>query len=118
MENLQQEDFRTWAGTVLAALELQEIGAAESATATKKALVQAVKTVAEYLGNRPATCRKYYVHPAILDAYESGALLQVMAEHSQELADAIADPTSGLRCEEQAVVVLLKQQLIQELQAG
>ncbi len=117
-QDFTAKDFRTWAGTVLAALELQEIGAAESATATKKALVQAVKTVAEYLGNRPATCRKYYVHPAILDAYESGTLLEIMAEHSEGVAAAIADPTPNLRCEERAVVILLKQQLIQELQAG
>lgn len=79
-QDFTAKDFRTWAGTVLAALKLQDIGAAESATAIKKALIQAVKTVAEYLGNRPATCRKYYVHPAILDAYQSGTLLQVMAQ--------------------------------------
>jgi DNA topoisomerase-1 len=89
----------------------------ETATATKKALVQAVKTVAAYLGNRPATCRKYYVHPAILDAYQSGTLIQIMAEHSKEMAEAIADSPWGLRCEERALVMLLKQQLIQELQA-
>lgn len=117
-QDFTAKDFRTWAGTVLAALELQEIGAAESATATKKALVQAVKAVAEYLGNRPATCRKYYVHPAILEAYQSGALIQVMAEHSQELNSAIAESAACLRCEERAVVMILKQQLIQEMQAS
>jgi DNA topoisomerase-1 len=37
-----------------------------------------VKAVAEHLGNRPATCRKYYIHPAILDTYSSGGLENVM----------------------------------------
>jgi hypothetical protein len=52
-----------------------------------------------------------------MTAYESGTLLEVMAEYSEELVNEIAAPSPGLRCEERAVVVLLKQQLIQELQA-
>ncbi|MDX2240072.1 MAG: DNA topoisomerase IB [Leptolyngbyaceae cyanobacterium bins.302] len=113
-QDFTAKDFRTWAGTVLAARELHEIGACESATAAKKAIVQAVKTVAQHLGNRPATCRKYYVHPAILDAFELGSLFDVMATHLQQ---SIEESPHQLRCEEQAVVLLLKQQLIQEIAA-
>lgn len=108
------KDFRTWAGTVLAARELHALGVCESATATKKAIVQAIKTVAAHLGNRPATCRKYYVHPAILSAFELGSLAEVMTTHTQRNTET---SLHQLSCEEQAVVQLLKQQLIQEIAA-
>lgn len=113
-QDFTAKDFRTWAGTVLAARELHAIGACESATAVKRAIVQAIKTVAQHLGNRPATCRKYYVHPAILEAFELGSLFEVMATQLQQ---ELEEPTSALRCEEQAVVLLLKHQLIQEIAA-
>jgi DNA topoisomerase-1 len=112
-QDFTAKDFRTWAGTVSAALELYGVGVCESATATKKAIVQAVKSVAQQLGNRPATCRKYYIHPAIFEAYQSGSLGEVMAKLVEE---EIPSLPSGLRSEEQAVVTLLKQQLIQEIQ--
>jgi DNA topoisomerase-1 len=112
-EDFTAKDFRTWSGTVLATLELHEAGMGESKTATKKAIVQAIKTVAQHLGNRPATCRKYYVHPAVLDAYEAGSLHEVM---TQQLEQDIEELSCGLRCEELVVVTLLKQQLIQEIQ--
>jgi DNA topoisomerase-1 len=78
------KDFRTWAGTVQMARALAECGAAESATDCKKRIVAAVKQVAANLGNRPATCRKYYVHPAILDSYEKGTLLEFMCSEDHE----------------------------------
>jgi DNA topoisomerase-1 len=79
------KDFRTWHGTAQAALELEALGPCDSETAAKKNVVAAIKAVAERLGNRPATCRKYYVHPAVLDAYSEGTLfstLQVKADGS------------------------------------
>ncbi|NJL21218.1 MAG: DNA topoisomerase IB [Leptolyngbyaceae cyanobacterium SM1_3_5] len=112
-QDFTAKDFRTWAGTVLAARELHEIGVCASQTEAKKAIVQAIKTVSQHLGNRPATCRKYYVHPTILDCYLDGSLCQMVQQHlDRELA---VDP-HGLRQEEFAVVMLLKQQLIQEMQ--
>ena len=72
------KDFRTWHGTAQAALELEALGSCDSETATKKNVVSAIKAVAERLGNRPATCRKYYVHPAVLDAYSEGTLLSTL----------------------------------------
>lgn len=111
-QDFTAKDFRTWAGTVLAAIELHAIGGSETATATKKAIVTAIKAVACHLGNRPATCRKYYVHPAVLQAYESGSLSQVM---EKLIEPEIADDSLALRGEEQAVITLLKQQLIEEI---
>jgi DNA topoisomerase I len=107
------KDFRTWAGTVLAALELHDLGIGESETQTKKAIVQAIKAVSQHLGNRPATCRKYYVHPAILDAYTDGSLCEAM---QRQLGHELSAFPHQLRCEEQVVVALLKQQLIGEIQ--
>ena len=69
------KDFRTWGGTCLAASYLLEKCAAqEEDQATKAALVEVVKQVASKLGNRPATCRKYYIHPNVLDCYTAGKL--------------------------------------------
>ena len=60
-QDFTAKDFRTWAGTLLAARELDAVGPAASAAAAKREIVAAVKTVARHLGNRPAPCRKYYV---------------------------------------------------------
>jgi len=70
------KDFRTWAGTVQAALALADIGPSTTEAEAKRKVVEAVKHVAQRLGNRPATCRNYYVHPAILDAYSEGVLTE------------------------------------------
>ena len=103
-QDFTAKDFRTWAGTLLAARELDAAGPAASATAAKRAIVAAVKTVARQLGNRPATCRKYYVHPAIFDAYTDGSLFETMAQGREENA---AYEGRGLRPEEYAVMVII-----------
>ncbi|HUS05702.1 MAG TPA: hypothetical protein VMZ52_05385 [Bryobacteraceae bacterium] len=77
-EEFTAKDFRTWGGTGLAALAFEELGKSENGADSKKNIVAAIKTVAERLGNRPATCRKYYVHPAIIDAYVDGSLLEIL----------------------------------------
>ena len=56
------KDFRTWAGTVLAVSALKEAGRSDPARQAKKHIVQAIKIVAEQLGNTPAICRKCYVN--------------------------------------------------------
>ena len=103
------KDFRTWAGTLLAARELDAAGPAASATAAKRAIAGAVKTVARQLGNRPATCRKYYVHPAIFDAYTDGSLFQVMAQGREQHA---AYEGRGLRPEEYSVMVIIAERQV------
>jgi DNA topoisomerase-1 len=77
-EDFTAKDFRTWGGTGAAALVLEQLGRAESETQMKKNVVEAVKQVSAKLGNRPATCRKYYVHPAVLDAYSDGSLFDAL----------------------------------------
>ena len=69
------KDFRTWGGTLLAAIALAEIGKPEEERETKKNIVKAVKSVAEQLGNTPAVCRGSYIHPTVLASYESGVTL-------------------------------------------
>ncbi|MBA3693524.1 MAG: DNA topoisomerase IB [Acidobacteria bacterium] len=69
------KDFRTWGGTLLAALALAEFGTAEEEKAWKKNIVKAIKKVAKQLGNTPTVCRASYIHPTILKSYESGLTL-------------------------------------------
>lgn len=66
------KDFRTWGGTMLAAVELRAMGAAASRREAGRNVLRAVDAVAERLGNTRAVCRKYYVHPALLRAYLMG----------------------------------------------
>jgi DNA topoisomerase-1 len=68
------KDFRTWAGTVLAANLLHEVGKPDSATAAKREIRAALHQVAARLGNTVAICRKCYVHPSVLEAYSVGEL--------------------------------------------
>jgi DNA topoisomerase-1 len=107
-------DFRTWAGTVLAAMALQEFEKFESHAQRKRNIVRAIENVAERLGNTPTVCRKCYVHPAILELYQSGAMLGTLKQRAEaELSGAIGK----LRPEESAVLALLQQRLKEELQA-
>lgn len=77
-EDFTAKDFRTWGGTGNAALILEELGRCETAADGKKRIVEAIKKVSEKLGNRPATCKKYYVHPAVLEAYSDGSLFDAL----------------------------------------
>jgi DNA topoisomerase-1 len=69
------KDFRTWGGTLLAAIKLAELGASEDEKQAKKNLVNAVKDVAEHLGNTPTVCRSCYIHPLVLEGYLKGTTL-------------------------------------------
>ncbi|HYG80309.1 MAG TPA: hypothetical protein VD861_07980 [Pyrinomonadaceae bacterium] len=70
------KDFRTWGGTLLAAIELAEIGPAVDERRAKSNLVRAVKRVAERLGNTPTVCKGCYIHPKVLDSYLRGVTLE------------------------------------------
>ena len=72
------KDFRTWAGTVLAAQALAEMEEEDGASGRKKNVVRAVEWVAERLGNTPTICRKCYVHPAVIAAYLDGETLRAV----------------------------------------
>jgi DNA topoisomerase I len=69
------KDFRTWGGTCLAAsFLLEKCAAQQDDPQTKSVLVDVVKEVASKLGNKPATCKKYYIHPAVMECYSAGTL--------------------------------------------
>ena len=71
--DITAKDFRTWAGTVLAALALQEFETFDTEAKAKKNVRAAIERVASRLGNTPTICRKCYVHPEILSSYAEGA---------------------------------------------
>lgn len=77
-QDFTAKDFRTWGGTINVVLVLKELGLPESQTAVERNIREAIKQTAQQLGNRPATSRKYYVHPAVLEAYQAGTLLPLL----------------------------------------
>jgi DNA topoisomerase I len=102
------KDFRTWAGTVLAARALQEFESFTSQAEAKRNLLQAVEAVARMLGNTPAICRRCYVHPVVLDSYLDGTLVnQLKRQAEQKLATAV----KRFPPDEAAVLMLLQQTL-------
>ena len=99
-EDFTSKDFRTWAGTVLAARALLACKPFESQAEAKRNVVQAIEVVAKQLGNTKAVCRKCYVHPAIIESYMDGTLVEAMRQRSEEAAvlallHASAKPESG-----------------------
>jgi DNA topoisomerase-1 len=78
-EDYTSKDFRTWAGTVLAACLLRECEPCRSDAHGKRTIVKAVESVAEKLGNTKAVSRKCYIHPAVFDAYLDGSLMKTAA---------------------------------------
>lgn len=112
-EDFTAKDFRTWAGTVLAARALQEFQAFDSQAQAKRNVVQAIESVAKRLGNTKAVCRKCYIHPAVINLYMDGSLLQTLTHRvKKELMRSL----HGLPAEEAAVLVLLQQRLKREEQ--
>jgi DNA topoisomerase I len=103
-EDFTAKDFRTWSGTVLAAQALYAMSAATSMTAAKQNVVSAIDDVAGALGNTRSVCRKCYVHPAVLDSYLDGTLLDVPARAMSRAARPVG---TGLSAAEKAVVGLL-----------
>ncbi len=73
-EEITAKDFRTWHGTIEAAVQLAGYSDSSTQTEIKQNIVIAIKAVSARLGNLPATCRKYYVHPVILETYTAGIL--------------------------------------------
>jgi DNA topoisomerase-1 len=100
------KDFRTWAGTMLAARELRDIGPAETRRGADRNIVRVIDAVAKRLGNTRAVCRKYYVHPVVFDAYLSGHI----APPTAGLPDGKRRerPTAALRRDEIAVLQFLQ----------
>ena len=106
------KDFRTWAGTVLAALALKEFETFDSDAKAKKNVRAAIERVASKLGNTPTICRKCYVHPEILHCYFEGSML---VEIKKEVEAELRENLAGLKPEEAAVLGLLESRLSRDL---
>jgi DNA topoisomerase-1 len=102
-EEFTSKDFRTWAGTVLAAELLGGLDPFGSEAQAKRNVVQAIESVAKRLGNTKAVCRKCYIHPAVLDAYLDGSMSRGSSGRRRATVSA-----EGLTDAEQAVVRLLR----------
>lgn len=76
-EAFTSKDFRTWAGTACTAQVLEELGEPDSAGQAQKHIRAAIREAAQHLGNRVPTCRNFYVHPTVPQAYEAGWFLKV-----------------------------------------
>jgi DNA topoisomerase-1 len=107
-EEFTAKDFRTWAGTVMAAIALNGVGAFENKTQAKRNVRDAIHAVAKVLGNTPAICRKCYVHPIVLEIYLSGAAIEGLKKRAEEtLVESLDDLSSA----EAAVLAFLQQKL-------
>ena len=93
------KDFRTWHATVLAAGELRGVEPATSKTALNKQVVAAIDAVAEQLGNTRSVCRKCYVDPRVIEAFEDGTLGEAFDD---------APTVRGLKIDERAVLSLVE----------
>ncbi|HVF02657.1 MAG TPA: hypothetical protein VNA27_15145 [Rubrobacteraceae bacterium] len=111
-EEFSPKDFRTWAGTLIAALKLAELGASEDEKMAKKNVLQAIDAVAERLGNTRDIARSSYVSPRVIDHYLEGS---VVARQAERLEEIIVAEQGGLTDEENALMELLKRKLRREL---
>src|SRR6476661_2119412 len=102
-EDFTAKDFRTWAGTLQAVAALEALGPATSEREAKSAILKAIDQVAEQLNNTRAVCRKYYVHPAVLERYEAGTLHEALANGRGN-----GSAVTGLEPGEKALVRLLR----------
>ena len=99
------KDFRTWSGTVNAFLAFKEIGIAETGTAAKKNIVDALDKVASKLGNTRTVCKKYYVHPLIISMYETNSLEKYFKELEEIAVD---DNKADLTSDEKIIMRILE----------
>ncbi|KFG66849.1 DNA topoisomerase IB [Microvirga sp. BSC39] len=106
------KDFRTWAGTVLAALALAEFEEFDSDAKAKKNIRAAIEKVSARLGNTPSICRKCYVHPEVFSSYLDGELL---LEVKEEIETELREELPSLKPEEAAVLTLLQERLSREV---
>jgi DNA topoisomerase-1 len=108
--DITAKDFRTWAGTMLVAEALRSMGRAETKREAEKNIVAAVDKTAKMLGNTRSVCRKYYIHPALIQAYLEGEVLPPLPERTWSPRSAPAKPTDGpmLRRHEADVLAFIK----------
>lgn len=108
--DITAKDFRTWGGTVLAALALCEYCECRTKKEAKKNLTRAIEAVAERLGNTPTICRKCYIHPAIINSYLEGMKLEIVRARGKERKG--SPPANGLKVVEKSVLAFLEKHLV------
>ena len=106
-EDFTAKDFRVWSGSVNALFAFQEIGHFESQTECKRKIVEVIDLVASKLGNTRTVCKKYYVHPTVIAAYENGTINNYKIKANIK--------NNKLNPEEEALVRLLKKESIAEV---
>jgi DNA topoisomerase-1 len=111
--DITAKDFRTWAGTVMAALALQEFEAFDSQAGYKRNVKAAIERVSQRLGNTPTICRKCYVHPEVFASYQQGELL---LDIKQKVDAELRENLDALKPEEAAVLALLEARLSRTLE--
>ena len=107
-EAFSAKNFRTWTGTVLAAMALQDYAVYDTEAQAKKNVVAAIERVSKKLGNTPTVCRKSYIHPQVIDAYMDGSLVEQI---SGEIDKAFRAQYEQLTPEEILILAFLKQRL-------
>jgi DNA topoisomerase-1 len=96
------KDFRTWGGTSLSALDFYKVGHAEDTKMLKKNIKQTVKKVSQHLGNTVSVCQNYYIHPTVIQTYETNILVPHFARYAGHKV------SDGLAWDEQALIKLLQ----------
>ncbi|MFT3783955.1 MAG: DNA topoisomerase IB [Nibricoccus sp.] len=109
-EEFSAKDFRTWSGTVLAAIALREFEKFDTKAQAKKNLVEAIKHVSERLGNTPAICKKCYIHPIVMNSYLDGTTVEMLRQKTEKT---LRNEITRLKPEESAVLAFLQQRLAQ-----
>lgn len=108
-QDFTAKDFRTWAGTMLAAEALAGFDISVDETEAKSNIVAAIENVSKQLGNTPTICRKCYVHPAVIDAYMQGETISTIEQRVHKRKE-----KNGLPPLEHAVMELLVRRLNSE----
>jgi DNA topoisomerase-1 len=107
-EEFTAKDFRTWAGTVLAAMALNSQEAFKNKTQANKNIKDAIAAVSKILGNTPTVCRKCYVHPAVLETYLNGGMIEGLRQKTEET---LSKKLRHMRSEEAAIMSFLQASL-------
>lgn len=110
-ENFTAKDFRTWSGTVNALIAFKEIEAQNTEDNAKTKIKNAIEMVACELGNTSTVCRKYYIHPLIINLYENETIKKYLQELDEIEVD---DGKAGLTKEELIVMKILNTEKINQ----
>jgi len=113
-EEFTAKDFRTWGGTLIAAIALAEHGPSETEAEAKRALAAAMRRVGKQLGNTPAVARSSYVSPGVIDQYLDGITIEYFRPRHLRVVGA---RDLGLDKEEQALLSLLRSWRIKQSRA-